>query len=125
MQNVNKKDYGTGGTIKNSSLGALSKFEGYGEKDNFDFKTTKMTKEDKQQKRLDHKIGDLLNNFKRMREEKFGKKEEDEPPKHSMLIKTIKSGINKDSPMSIISSNDSKPISIQSTPQSTPMKLAD
>ena len=66
-------------TLKSDTFGGIvKKFEfpvkGYGEKGEID--KFKVNKEDKQQKKFDSKIGDLLSKFKGMREEKFGKKEE-------------------------------------------------
>jgi len=44
----------------------------YGDVDHLDFAYHKVSKEDKKQKQFDVKIGDLLSNFKKLREDKSG-----------------------------------------------------
>jgi hypothetical protein len=44
----------------------------YGDVDHLDFAYHKVSKEDKKQKQFDVKIGDLLSNFKKLREDKTG-----------------------------------------------------
>lgn len=62
-------------TIKNDPFGD----SGYGDdKDKMDFNKMKVDKDDKLKRKFDSKIGDLLSNFKKMREMKFGRKEEEE-----------------------------------------------
>jgi hypothetical protein len=75
-----------GGMSLGSSGAKTIKADPFGEsgngddKDKMDFNKSKVTKDDKMQKKFDSKIGDLLSNFKKMREMKFGRKEDEDLP---------------------------------------------
>ena len=79
FQEIQSKAESRAEKVKTQSIKTNFEEGGYGEdKDKFDFQKMKINKDDKKQKKFDTKIGDLLSNFKRMREIKFGKKEDSE-----------------------------------------------